>query len=164
VSRPCSRLAIRLALTGVFADHHAYICRTILDNVDRLSQQIAELTAKIDELIVPFEHQLDQLDEVAGVGRISAQDIITEIGVDMTRFPTAAHPVSWAKFCPQIKQSGEKKPSNAATFRGNPWLAGALGEIAISTSSTQTFLGARYRRLVDIGARRKPSSPSETRS
>jgi transposase len=143
------------ALTGHFADHHAYICRMMLDNIDRLSQQIAELTAKIDELIVPFEHQVAQLDEVAGVGRISAQDIIAEIGVDMTRFPTAAHLVSWAKFCPQVKQSGGKKPSNGTTGKGNPWLAGALGEIAISTSSTHTFLGARYRRLVRHRGKKK---------
>lgn len=143
------------ALTGHFADHHAYICRMMLDNIDRLSQQIVELTAKIDELIAPFEHQVTQLDEVAGIGRISAQDIIAEIGVDMTRFATAAHLVSWAKFCPQVKQSGGKKPSSGATGKGNPWLAGALGEVAISTSRTRTFLGARYRRLVRHRGKKK---------
>src|SRR4029434_9380949 len=95
----------------------------------------------------PFEHQVIQLDEVVGIGRVSAQDIIAEIGVDMTRFPTAAHLVCWAKSGPQVKQSGGKKPASKPTGEGNPWLAGALGEVAIATSSTQSFLGARYRRL-----------------
>jgi transposase len=150
MARGRMRVKIRIleeALTGQFGDHHAYICRMMLDNIDRLSHQIDELTAKIDELIAPFEHQVNQLDEVVGIGRISAQDVIAEIGVDMTRFRSAAHLVSWAKFCPQVKQSGAKKPTNSHIGKGNPWLAGALGEIAIATSSTHSFLGARYRRL-----------------
>jgi transposase len=158
MARGRMRVKIRVleqALTGQFADHHAYICRMMLDNIDRLTDQIGELTVKIDELIAPFEHQVIQLDEIVGIGRVSAQDIIAEIGVDMTRFPTAAHLVSWAKFCPQVKQSGGKKPTSKPTGEGNPWLAGALGEVAIATSSTQSFLGARYRRLARRRGKKK---------
>jgi transposase len=158
MARGRMRVKIRVleqALTGQFADHHAYICRMMLDNIDRLTDQIGELTVKIDELIAPFEHQVIQLDEIVGIGRVSAQDIIAEIGVDMTRFPTAAHLVSWAKFCPQVKQSGGKKPASKPTGEGNPWLAGALGEVAIATSSTQSFLGARYRRLARRRGKKK---------
>src|SRR3954470_17671606 len=76
----------------------------------------------------------------------SAQEIIAEIGVDMAVFPTAAHLVSWAKFAPIDKQSaGPRKAS--ATGKGNPWLAGSLGEIVAWLSRTDTFLGERYRRL-----------------
>ena len=70
----------------------------------------------------------------------------------MTVFPTAAHLVSWAKWSPQVRQSAGKRKGSNATGRGNPYLGAALGEAAISTGRTQTFLGARYRRL----ARRMP--------
>ena len=66
----------------------------------------------------------------------------------MTVFPTAAHLVSWARWCPQVAQSGGKRKGANAAGRGNPYLSAALGEITISVGRTQSFLGARYRRLV----------------
>ena len=64
----------------------------------------------------------------------------------MTRFPTAAHLVSWAKYAPKARQSaGRSKP--ATTGKGNPWLGATLGEAAISAARTKTFLSARYHRL-----------------
>src|SRR5262249_29185577 len=83
-----------------------------------------------------------------GTGRISAQDVIAEIGVDMAILPTAAHLGSWAKWCPQVDQSGGKRKGSTAAGRGNPYLSAALGEITISAGRTQSFLGAKYRRLV----------------
>ena len=135
------------ALTGRFDDHHAQICRMMLSTIDTLTAQIEELTGSIEQAIAPFAAQVEQLDEVTGIGRICAQDIIAEIGVDMTMFATAPHLVSWAKFCPQVKQSGGKQARNGATGNGNPWLAAALGESVIAASRTRTFLGERYRRL-----------------
>lgn len=135
------------ALTGHFDEHHALICRMMLSTIDTLTAQIEELTASIDLAIAPFTAQVEQLDEVTGIGRICAQDIIAEIGVDMTMFASAPHLVSWAKFCPQVKQSGGKQARNGATGNGNPWLAAALGESVIAASRTRTFLGERYRRL-----------------
>lgn len=102
--------------------------------------------ARIDEATVPFAAQVIQLDEIPGIGKTGAQKIIAEIGTDMTRFPTAAHLVSWAKFAPKARQSaGKYKPRS--TGKGNPWLGGTLGEAAIGAARTRTFPGSRYRRL-----------------
>jgi transposase len=134
------------ALTGHFRDHHGYLLRMMVDRIDQLTTQIEALTGRIEEAIAPFARQVAQLDEITGVGRAGAQELIAEIGVDMTRFPTAAHLVSWAKYAPKARQSaGKSKPGT--TGKGNPWLGATLGEAGIATSRTKTFLGSRYRRL-----------------
>jgi transposase len=90
---------------------------------------------------------IERLDEIPGVGPQTAQAILAEIGLDMTRFPTAAHLVSWAKLCPRTIQSGAKQRAGKAG-KGNPYLKGALGEAANAAAKTDTFLGERYRRIV----------------
>ncbi|MBS4729270.1 IS110 family transposase [Mycobacterium sp. SM1] len=134
------------ALRGFFTEHHATILRMMLDNIDRISAQIAALDAHIEEAIGPFCGQAARLADIPGVDRVAAAELIAEIGVDMTRFPSAAHLVSWAKFCPQTHQSAGKSKTRGRG-KGNPWLAGTLGRIAFVDSGTDTFLGARYRRL-----------------
>jgi len=134
------------ALTGQFRDHHGYLLRMMLDRVDQITAQIDQLTVRIDEAITPFARQVTQLDEIPGIGRTGAQELIAEIGVDMARFPTAGHLVSWARFAPRARQpAGKAKPGT--TGKGNPWLAGTLGEAAIGAARTKTFLGSRYHRL-----------------
>jgi transposase len=134
------------ALTGQFRDHHGYLLRIMLDRVDALTAQIEALTERIDEAIAPFARQVAQLDEIPGVGKTGAQEIIAEIGVDMSRFPSADHLVSWAKFAPTARQSaGKNKPGS--TGKGNPWIGGALGEAAMGAARTKTFLGSRYHRI-----------------
>jgi transposase len=147
--------ALEEALTGQFTEHHALICSMMLSTIDSLTAQIDQLTARIEQLITPLEHQVRQLDQISGIGRICAQDIIAEIGVDMAVFATAAHLVSWGKFCPQVHQSGGRKPRNRATGRGDPWLASALGEAAAGAARTHTFLGERYRRLARRRGKKK---------
>ena len=134
------------ALRGFFTDHHATILQMMLDNSDRISAQIAALDARIEEAIGPFSDQAARLADIPGVDTVAAAELIAEIGVDMTRFPSAAHLVSWAKFCPQTHQSAGKSNSKGRG-KGNPWLAGTLGRIVFANSRTDTFLGARYRRL-----------------
>ncbi len=137
---------LRHALTGYFEDHHAFICAAMLRRIDGLTADIATLDARIDELIAPFGAAAENLDEIPGIGPRSAQELIAEIGVTMTVFPTAAHLVSWAKFAPIDKQSAGRAKT-APTGKGNPWLAGAIGEIVAGLARTDTFLSERYRRL-----------------
>jgi len=135
------------ALTGHFTGHHAFLLAMMLARVDALTAQIDQLTARIEQAIAPFACQVAQLDEIPGIGMIGAQEIIAEIGTDMSRFPTAGHLVSWAKFAPKARQSAGRAKA-ATTGEGNPWLGGTLGEAAISATHTSTFLASRYRRIV----------------
>src|SRR5260370_3423655 len=127
-----------------FTDQHAAVLTMMLEVIDHYSTQIEILTATIGELAEPYLRQVQQLDEVPGIGTICAQDIIAETGADMTVFPTAAHLVSWAKWSPQVKQSAGKRKGSNSTGPGNPYLSAALGEAAISASRTQSFLAARH--------------------
>jgi transposase len=90
---------------------------------------------------------IDRLDEITGIGRDAAQAIIAEIGLDMSRFPTPGHLVSWAKLSPRTIQSGSKT-RGGKTGKGNPYLKGMPGEAAAAAGRTGTFLGERYRRIV----------------
>jgi transposase len=129
-------------------EQHAAILTMMLATIDYYTAQIQELTDKIRVLCQPYEHQIAQLDAVPGTGETTAQDVIAEIGTDMTVFPTAAHLVSWAKWCPQVAQSGGKRKGANASGRGNRYIGAALGEAAISAGRTYSFPGAKYRRLV----------------
>jgi transposase len=135
-----------------FTAEHATVLAMMLAAIDCYTAQIEALTARIETLIEPYLRQVEQLDEIDGIGAICAQDIIAEIGTDMTLFPTASHLVSWARWSPQVKQSAGKRKGSNATGRGNPYLGAALGEAVICAGRTQSYLGAKYRRL----ARRMP--------
>jgi transposase len=135
------------AFTGHFSDHHAFLLSTMLGRIDQASADIAELDRKIEEEIAPFQAAVDRLDEITGVGRVAAQVIIAEVGTDMGRFPTAGHLASWARFAPGVKQSAGKAKGKATTGHGNRYLAQVLGEAAVATGRTDTFLGERYRRI-----------------
>ena len=131
-----------------FTDQHAFILQMMLANIDHLTAQVKELAAKIEILCEPYARQIAQLDAIPGFGVVTAQDIIAEVGVDMTVFPTAGHLASWARQAPQVSESAGKRKGKNATGRGNPYIAGARGEASVNAGRTHTFLGAKYRRLV----------------
>ena len=167
--------ALVAALDGRFDDHHAELARMLLDQIDALTTQIEALSTRIDELLAalpdaqPVDSHpggptsgpgpsidtvsdaplgaVDRLDEIPGIGPHTAQVILAEIGLDMSRFPTPAHLVSWAKLCPRTIQSGPLT-RGGKTGKGNPYLKGALGDAAAAAAKTNTFLGERYRRIV----------------
>lgn len=128
------------ALAGQFTSHHAFLCQMMLDRVDDLSARIHQLTARIDEQIAPYARAVEQLDEITGVGVISAQELIAELGVDMIRFATAGHLVSWAKFAP-IDRSSAGKRKGGSTGKGNPWLATRTSAPASTTRAMTASAG-----------------------
>jgi len=158
--------ALKEALVGRFDDHHAELLAMLLRQVDALDADIDDLTRRIDELVAkipaaqaPVDPEtgeiggkgglpvLERLDEVTGIGLLAAQAIVAEVGLDMAQFPTPGHLVSWAKVSPRTVQSGPRR-RGAATGKGNRYLKHVLGDAAAAAAKTDTFLGARYRRLV----------------
>ena len=140
---------------GTFNDHHRFLLTTMLARVDRADADIAALDTQIEQHLAPFTDAVARLDEIPGIGPVAAAVIIAEIGLDMTRFPTPAHLASWAKFAPGVKSSAGKNKGNGSTGKGNRYLARVLGEAAAGAARTDTFLGARYRRLARRRGKKK---------
>ena len=147
--------ALREAFTGYFTDHHAFLLQRMLARVDVIDADIAALDARIEQMIAPFAAAAQRLDEIPGINAIAACVILAEIGIDMGRFPTAGHLVSWAKFAPGVKESAGKKKGKNTTGYGNSYLARILGNAAVSAGRTDTFLGERYRRIARRRGRKK---------
>ncbi|HTF49183.1 MAG TPA: IS110 family transposase, partial [Pseudonocardia sp.] len=143
------------AFTGYFTDHHGFLLAKMLGRVDALSIDIAELEDAIEEMVAPFADAVERLDEIPGLGVIGASAVIAEVGLDMTRFPTAAHLASWARFAPGVKESAGKKKGRGSTGHGNRYLARVLGEAAVAAARTDTFLGERYRRIARRRGKKK---------
>jgi transposase len=158
------------ALDGMFDDHHGELAGMLLDQIAFLDDRIAQLTARAAELTAampaawgvdgdgttgpgagtspdaPVLNAAARLAEIPGVSQDLARSIIAETGLDMARFPTAAHLVSWAGLCPSARQSGPRtRPGKKG--QGNAWLRGALGQAATGAARTATFLGERHARI-----------------
>jgi transposase len=140
---------------GTFSDHHRFLLARMLARIDTTDADIADLDAQIEEHLAPFADAVARLDEIPGIGPTAAAVIIAEIGTDMTRFPTPGHLASWAKFAPGIKSSAGKSKGNGSTGHGNRYLARVLGEAAAGAARTDTFLGARYRRIMRRRGKKK---------
>jgi len=135
------------ALRGRFKAHHALMVGEMLAHIDYLDGSIQRLSARIAEVIAPFEWAVELLDTIPGVNRIGAEIIIAEIGVDMSRFPTAGHLASWAGLCPGNNESAGKHHSGR-TRRGSKWLRTVLVEAAnAGARSRGSHLSARYHRI-----------------
>ena len=137
------------ALEGAefFTAAHARLLSAMLARIDQVTRDIEQISQVIEELLAPYEDQLQQVEQMPGWGRRAAQDALAETGADMTRFRTPAHLVSWAGRSPVDQQSAGKNTRRAKVKKGNRYLAGVLGETAVAAGRTQTREGARYRRL-----------------
>lgn len=140
---------------GTFSEHHRFLLSQMLARIDATDADIAALDTEIAQHLAPFADAVARLDEVPGIGPTAAAVIIAEIGLDMNRFPTPGHLASWAKFAPGVKSSAGTNKGNGATGHGNRYLARVLGEAAVGAGRTDTFLGARYRRLARRRGKKK---------
>lgn len=160
------------AVDGRFTDHHACLARMLLDQIDDITGRIDDVTKLLDEAItalpavsattidvatgeigVSYATAIERLSALPGGGPDTVRAVIGEIGLDMAVFGTAGRLCSWAKTSPRTVQSGRKN-RKAVTGKGNPYLKAALGQMASGAAKTDTFLGARYRRL----AKRMPKA------
>jgi len=139
--------ALEEAFIGRVKPHHRVLIRVSLDLLRFLERSIEQLDEEVERALAPFAAQRAALVAVPGIGEVAAAAIVAEIGVEMDRFPSAAHLASWAGVCPGNKQSGGRRLSSATT-KGNAWLRRILGEVAwAAIHERNSVFRARYYRL-----------------
>jgi transposase len=141
------RAALEQALTGRFQAHHRFVLTELLGQIVGLDETIERFDQQIEEYCRPFEASVQLLDTIPGVARNTAEIIVSEIGTDMSRFPTANHLAAWAGVAPGNNESAGKQHSGR-TRQGNKTLKVALTQVAHAASRTRnTYLSAQYHRL-----------------
>jgi transposase len=142
-----SQEQLRDALRGRVTEHHRFLLRLHLDQIDRLDGGIAEIDQRVEANLAPFRDAVELIRSVPGVGDVNAEAIVAEIGTDMSRFPTAGHLLSWVGLCPRQDESAGKRRSNRLR-RGNPWLKTALIQSAWAAKNKKgSYLQAQFLRL-----------------
>jgi transposase len=135
------------ALEGLVKPHHRFILGELLCQIDSLDETIDRFNTEIEACQAPFEEAVALLDTIPGVGRTVAEVIVSEIGTDMSRFPSAAHLTAWAGVAPGNNESAGKRHSGR-TRRGNRVLGVALNQAAHAAAHMKsTYLSAQYHRL-----------------
>jgi transposase len=135
------------ALEGIMGVHQRFLLEEQLRHIDELNARVERLSSEIARRMRPFEQFLVAIDEIPGIARTGAEEIIAETGVDMTRFPTEEHISSWAKVCPGNNETAGRR-GNGKTGKGNPWLGSTLVEAANAAARCKsTYLSAQYHRM-----------------
>jgi transposase len=139
--------SLREAVTGNVTDHHRFLLRRLMTEVRFLDEEIAAFNTRIEEATGPFDELIALLDTAPGVNRRTAENVLAEIGPDMTVFPTAKHLVSWAAICPGHYESAGRQ-TRGTIRHGNRWLRGTVVQAALAaTRKKGSYAGAQFRRL-----------------
>ena len=145
VQTPRAKLAE--ALTGRLNAQHRFLLRLHLGQIDALDRATAEVDAEVEGHLGPFGDAVKLLDTIDGVDVLAAEVILSEIGLDMTRFPTDGHLVSWACICPRNDESAGRRRSTR-TRKGARWLKATLIQCARSAARMKgRYLSALYHRV-----------------
>lgn len=139
---------LRKALEGQVRDHHRFMLKVLLEELVHFEEKIEQFTSRIRKVAPePFHEAVVRLSQIPGIQERAAQNVLTEIGCDMSHFTSAKHIASWAGLCPGNDESAGKRRSGKTT-KGNPWIRGALGEAAHAASrSKDTYPQAQFRRI-----------------
>lgn len=141
------RSALEEALHGLMGAHQRMMLESQLRHLDFLDQEIARLDEEVAERMRPFEEEIRRIDAIPGLGRRLVEQVIAEVGLDMSHFPSAEHLSSWARMCPGNNESAGKRHSGR-TGHANPWLSSTLVEAAWAAVRTKaTYLSAQYHRI-----------------
>src|SRR5688572_4482606 len=147
--------ALRQALLGRVRPYHRILLGELLAHITYLDETIARLDAEIERHLATFTEEVELLQTIPGISQVAAATLVAEIGVDMTRFPSARHLDSWAGVCPGNRQSAGKRLGGKPT-KGNVWLRAVLGEVAWAAARTRdTYLRAQFERLAKRRGRKK---------
>jgi transposase len=134
------------ALEGRVRPHQRFILAQLLAQIDSIDQTIELFDQQIEEYCHPFQRAVELVDTIPGIARRSAEIIVSEIGIDMSRFPSAEHLAAWAGLAPGNYESGGKKLSTS-TRQGNRALRTILVQAAHALARTNTYLAAQFRRI-----------------
>src|SRR5581483_10002781 len=135
------------SLDGRVEDHDRWLLTRLIRQLEMLEKEIAIYDERIKVRMKQYEHQIELLDTITGVGRRVAENLLAEIGPDMSQFPSDDNLVSWAALCPGRNESAGKKRSSR-TGHGNKWVRRTLVEAAwAAVRSKNTYLAALYKRL-----------------
>lgn len=138
---------LRLALQGYVRDHHRFLLREFLDEWNALAERISRVEQEIDRRIAPYEHAVMLWQSIPGMDRVTACNLVAELGVNMAQFPSAQHLTAWAGLCPGNNESAGKRMSGT-TRPGNKWLRRTLCQSAWAvTRKKDCYLSAQFRRL-----------------
>jgi len=135
------------ALRGRVTGHHRFLLQLHLGHLDAVDAAIAAIDREVDRTVGPFRAAIALLNTVPGVSSLSAEVIVAEIGIDMSRFPTDAQLISWAGLCPGNDESAGKRRSTKLR-QGSQWLKTALVQCAWAATRTKgSYLQAQFLRL-----------------
>lgn len=135
------------ALHGRIREHHRFMLKLHLGQIDALDRAIRDVEARLEEVLQPFRADIELLKTMPGVSETVACVILAEIGFDMTRFPSAGHLVSWAGLCPRSDESAGKRRSTRIR-KGAPWLKTTLVQAAWAASRKKnSYFRAQFLRL-----------------
>ena len=140
---------LQRALRGHVTAHHQFLLEQLLDHLAHLEEQLTRFSQRIEEALRPFvdEATFARLDAIPGVNRETIENVVAEIGVDMSQFPSAGHLCSWAGVCPGNEASAGKR-KRSRTTQGNVWLKRALCQASWSAARKKdSYFQAQYRRL-----------------